>query len=167
MQHNMNVFFRPNDDLRNRPGLFEFLADVNGKPFAAMLSKGLLRKFPDPEFGWLWTLQLACGDVDPEYEMPTEAELNLLNALSIELFEALHTKLDILFVGTTVHRNNFEMMFLGKAEDVAAIGGAVYDLPEQMPEIQDRFLQFKSDHDPEWKALLGVYQVVREYSHAD
>lgn len=163
----MNVFFRPADDPRTRPGLFEFVCDIEGKPFAAMLSKSLLSHFPDPEYSWIWIIQLACVDIDPEYEMPSETEMDLLNNLSIRLFEALHFEVDVLFVGTTVHRNNFEMMFLGKPDDVGAIGGAVYELPEALPEVASRFLQFKSNHDPEWSQIAGVYQVVREFSSPD
>jgi len=158
----MNIFHRPADDPRNRPGLFEFICDIDGKPFAAMLNKALLSPFPNPEYSWIWIIQLACMDIDPEYEMPTEAELEYMNNLSIKLFEVLDQTLEVLFVGTTVHRNNFEMMFLGKPDAVAQIGGAVYGLPENLPEAASRFLQFKSEHDPEWSQISGVYQVVRQ-----
>jgi hypothetical protein len=70
-------------------------------------------------------------------------------------------------VGTTLHRNNFEMMFLGRADAVSAIGGAVYELPFQMGQAQERFLHFKSDHDPAWQQLTGIYQIVRQFATPD
>ncbi len=163
----MNVFFRPVDDPRNRPGLFEFVCDVEGKPFAAMLNKALVTPFPDPAYPWIWTVQLACRDLDPAYEMPDEQEMDALNSFSIRLFETLHAKIDLLFVGTTAHRGNFEMMFLGRENDVAQIGGMLYALPEILQDSQGRLLQFKSDRDPEWEQLRGIYSVVRQYATPD
>jgi hypothetical protein len=163
----MKVYFRPGDDPRNRPGLFEFVCDINGKPFAAMLNKSLLAEFPHPDYGWLWTIQLDCAAGDVEHEMPSEPEIHALNDLSIKMFEQLLASLDILFVGTTLHRNNFEMMFLGRADAVSAIGGAVYELPFQMGQAQERFLHFKSDHDPAWQQLTGIYQIVRQFATPD
>lgn len=163
----MKIYFRPDDDPRNRPGLFEFVCNINGKPFAAMLNPLLLKNFPNPDYSWLWTIQLGCAPGSTEHQMPADEEINTLNDLSIKLFARLLKDLDILFVGTTVHRNNFEMMFLGREKDVTKIGGSVFELPFEMSLAKDRFLHFKSDSDPEWKQLAGVYKIVREFASPD
>jgi hypothetical protein len=163
----MKVFYRPPDDPRNRPGLFEFVVDLKGKPFAAMLSTLLLQEFPNPEYDWIWTIQLRCVGSADVYEMPNDEELDLLNTLSIQLFDTLHKDLDLLFIGTTAHRNNFEMMFLGRKADISTIGGAVYELPERMSDAQDRFLHFKSTEDQDWSQLVGLYKIVKEFAPAE
>jgi hypothetical protein len=160
----MNIFFRPDDDPRNRPGLFEFVCDVNGKPFAAMLSKALVEPFPNPDYTWLWTIQLACPAADPEFEMPAEDDLYAINSLAVRAFGLLHATLDILFVGTTIHRGNAEMMFLGREEDVAEIGGTLLEFPEKLGADAGRFLQFKSERDADWQQITGLYEVVRQFA---
>lgn len=158
----MNVFFMPEDDPRCLPGFFAFICDVNGSPFGAMINKSLLDRYADPQYPWLWVLKLPVQDLDPLWNMPTDTEMMRLNGQARQFVDLIGRSVDILYVGTTVHKGNFEMMFVGREEDTAAIGGAIYALPDELPELRDQEFQFRSERDAEWRQINGLYEVLRQ-----
>ena len=148
-------------DPRARPGLLQFVQDINGKPFAAMLSTRLLDRFPHPDYPWLWVVHLACHGYDPASELPDGDEFEAVKTFAIRVFDRLNLEFDVRFVGTTMHRKNVEMTFVVTEADSPRIAGALSeDLPREFGPDRWRFVKHASTHDAAWVELVDIYQAV-------
>lgn len=161
----MQLHVFPPDDPRTRPGLFQFVQDIKGKPFAAMLSTKLLDRFPHPDYPWRWTLYFACKVQDLESEMPDSDEFEAVKTFAIRVFDRLNLEFDIRFVGTTIYRGNVEMVFVATEADFARLAGTLSeDLPGEFGPDRWRFRKYQSTRDATWEGLADIYDVVRRHA---
>lgn len=158
----MELYALTADDPRTRPGLCQFVQDVNGKPFAAMLSTKLLDRFPHPDYPWRWTVNLAYKVDDQESGMPGWDEFEAVKTFALGVFDRLNLEFDVRLIGTTIYRGNAELGFLSTEAEFPRIAGTFSEGPPgDFGAERWRFRQFSSVRDPAWEGFAALYQVVR------
>jgi hypothetical protein len=155
----MEPYILPTGDPLARPGLFQFVQDIRGRPFAAMLSTKLLDRFAHPDYPWIWTVCLSCTQGDGE---PDGNELEAAKTFALRLFDRLNLEFDIRLAGATLFRNNAELMFVSSEADFPRIAGALSaGLPGEFAADRWRFRSHESTRDPPWARLADYYRVVQ------
>jgi hypothetical protein len=155
----MEPLVLPDSDPRARPGLFQFVQDIRGRPFAAMLSRKLLDGFPHPGYPWIWTIYLSCrqGEGDPDAD-----DLEAVKTFALRVFDRLNLEHDIRLAGTTIYRNNAELLIVSAEADFPRIADTLSGrLQGEFAADQWRFRKHECTHDPSWVLLADIFQVVR------
>jgi hypothetical protein len=155
----MEPYVLPDTDPHARPGLVQFVQDIRDRPFAAMLSKKLLDGFPHPGYPRIWTVYLSCrqGDGDPDAD-----DMEAVKTFALRVFDRLNLEYDIRLAGTTIYRNNAELLFVSAEADFPRIADTLSGrLQGESAADQWRFRKHECTYDPSWVLLADIFQVVR------
>ena len=130
--------------------------NVADRPFELMLNTSLPGPDFQAEFDWLWTITLKSFEND-ELGLPVEAEREALMGLMKAALQAVIASREIHVVGTSLYQGMYEVMFYGRAEDKAEIGGAIAGLPETLEDRPGRFRKFSGAPDANWEKTKNYY----------
>lgn len=127
------------------------IIEVEQLPFELLLNENLLEAENRIGYDWAWYIILQ------KFE-DTQEEREILQNLMVEIIQKIIKVADIRIVGTTLYKENFEIIFYGAENDTAKIGGEISELPYILEDRKDRFIQFFSKKDENWDRVYVYYE---------
>jgi hypothetical protein len=127
------------------------IIEVDQLPFELLLNENLLEAENRIGYDWAWYIILQ------KFE-DTQEEREILRNLMVEIIQKIIKVADIRIVGTTLYKENFEIIFYGAENDTAKIGGEISELPNILEDRKDRFIQFFSKKDENWDRVYVYYE---------
>ena len=130
------------------------ILDVAGFPFELMLNTELsdIYTHTHKNYNWLWTVTIKSLDNNEE-GLPTVSERKKLMDFMQQIIQTVLKENDIRVVGTSIHKEMYDIMFYAKQEDTANIGGTIAGMPSYMEDVKGRFLNYNGIEDAEWESV--------------
>jgi hypothetical protein len=125
--------------------------EVEQLPFELLLNENLLEAENRIGYVWAWYIILQ------KFE-DTQEEREILQNLMVEIIQKIIKVADIRIVGTTLYKENFEIIFYGAENDTTKIGGEISELPTILEDRKGRFIQFFSKKDENWDRVYVYYE---------
>jgi hypothetical protein len=125
--------------------------EVEQLPFELLLNENLLEAENRIGYDWAWYIILQ------KFE-DTQEEREILQNLMVEIIQKIIKVADIRIVGTTLYKENFEIIFYGAENDTTKIGGEISELPTILEDRKGRFIQFFSKKDENWDRVYVYYE---------
>lgn len=131
------------------------VVEVNNYPFEILINGNLLEDEDKEEFTWHWFAELQRFD-------DSEEEYLALQKLMVEIIQKIIKIVDVKIVGTTLHKNLYEIIFYAKEADTAKIGGEFAEMPSALEDREDRFLRYSGKRDTKWENVQPYFELIRE-----
>lgn len=131
---------------------------IDDAPYELMLNVSLADDPHKEAFGMIWIITLQSFSND-ESGQPVEAERALLKGLFREIIQRTLQLTDIKIVGTTLHRDSYDILFYARESDFKALESHVSDLPKQLEEQEGRFANFSGKPDADWEVFSDFLRV--------
>jgi len=135
--------------------------DIDGFPFELMINTELNDATTRENYDWLWTVTIKSLDSD-KMGLPSDNERKKLMGFMKKIIQTVLKETDIKIVGTSLHKETYDIMFYGKNKDSAIIGGTIAEMPSYMEDVKGRFLNFKGVEDINWEKVQGYYNVFQQ-----
>ena len=133
--------------------------NVGDMPFELMINTELSDFKTRENYNWLWTVTIKSLE-NNEMGLPTDNERKKLMTYMQKIIQIILKECDIRIVGTSLHKEIYDIMFYAKKEDSAAIGGTIAEMPSYMEDVEGRFLNYKGLEDTKWEKVRGYYEAV-------
>lgn len=108
------------------------------------------------DFNWLWTVTLKSMD-NNELGLPSENERKKLMKFFQEIIQTVMKEADVKIVGTSLHKELYDIMFYAKKTDSAKVGGTIAEIPSYLEDIKGRFIRYNGLEDSNWEKVNGYY----------
>ena len=127
------------------------IIEVEQHPFELLLNKNLLKAENRKGYDWAWYIILQ------RFE-DTNEEREILQNFMVEIIQKIIKVAEIQIVGSTLYKENFEIIFYASENDTAKIGGVISEMPYELEDRKDRFIQFFSKRDENWDRVNLYYE---------
>lgn len=126
--------------------------NINDEPFYLMINKSLINNI-DKDFSWCWYVEL-------QRFFDTENDEEILQKFMVEILQKIYKKVDIKIIGTTLHKNIYEIIFYAKEENASKIAGEFVEMPYELEDREDRFLRYHSKRDSDWENVKLYFDAI-------
>lgn len=127
------------------------IIEVEQLPFELLLNESLLKAENREGYDWAWYIILQRFD-------DTIEEREILQNFMVEIIQKIIKVAEIQIVGSTLYKENFEIIFYASENDTAKIGGVISEMPYELEDRNDRFIQFFSKRDENWDRVSLYYE---------